>query len=213
MARIVRLTESDINRLVRKVIMEEESPSYHLFVEKLDDIEEDMKKKNMTDEDLDDMREELENEKSMTKDSENGLNAIEIKKLNKRINSLITKLKGKYKYERYEPMRVKSRFDMDEQPEDIDSEDYSSLGEETYQKIRNASKREVDRFLENLPEDTRFILVSNCEYADFSSIDICSFPKLIMINLKGTDNNFDAQNYDCPFTDFGNGVYDFTPDY
>jgi hypothetical protein len=118
MARIVRLTESDINRLVRKVIMEEESPSYHLFVEKLDDIEKDMKKKNMTDEDLDDMREELENEKSSTKDSDNGLNAIEIKKLNKRINSLITKLKGKYKYERYEPMRVKSRFDMDESEEE-----------------------------------------------------------------------------------------------
>jgi hypothetical protein len=91
------MTESYLGRITRKVIMEEESPSYHLFVEKLDDIEEDMKKKNMTDEDLDDMREELENEKGSTKDSNNGLNGTEIKKLNKRISTLITKLRSKYK--------------------------------------------------------------------------------------------------------------------
>ena len=113
MARIVRLTESDINRLVRKVLMEEETPAYHLFVEKLDDIEQELKKKNLTDEDLDDLREELESEKSSTKDSDNGLNGTEIKKLNKRINSLIIKLNGKYKNERYETMKVKHRFNMD----------------------------------------------------------------------------------------------------
>jgi hypothetical protein len=107
------MTESDLGRITRRVIMEEESAAYHMFVEKLDDIEEDMKKKNMTDEDLDDIREELENEKSSSKDSNNGLSGIEIKKLNKRINSLITKLKGKYKHERFEPMRVKSRIGMD----------------------------------------------------------------------------------------------------
>jgi hypothetical protein len=105
------------------------------------------------------------------------------------------------------------RRSMDEQPEDIDSEDYSSYGEKTFQKITNASKREVDRFLENLPENTKFIQISDCEYADFSSIDICSFPKLVFMNLKGTENNFEEQNYDCPFSNFGNGVYDFTPDY
>ena len=99
-----------------------------------------------------------------------------------------------------------------EQPEDIDSEDYSSHSEKTFQKIKNASKREVDRFLENLPENTIFIQASNCEYADFSSIDVCSFPKLTFINLKGTENNLEEQVH-CDYTIPFDGVFDFTPDY
>jgi hypothetical protein len=90
---------------------------------------------------------------------------------------------------------------------------YNVRGSKGFNRIQGASKREVDIFLENLPEDTMFIQISDCEYADFSNIDICAFPKLTMINLKGTENNFDEQNYDCPYNEYSDGIYDFTPDY
>lgn len=90
------MEESDLSRIFRKVIMESESPSYHLFVEALDEIEEDMKKKNLTDEKLDNIRERLEDEKTGIKDSDDDLTEIEKKRLNKRTNSLIIKLKGMY---------------------------------------------------------------------------------------------------------------------
>jgi hypothetical protein len=98
-----------------------------------------------------------------------------------------------------------------EQPEDIDSEDYGNHGEKTFQIIKNASKKTVDRFLEKLPENVRFIQISDSEYADFSNIDICAFPKLIFVNLKGTENNFDKQDYGCGYEKPFQGMYDFTP--
>ena len=107
------MTESDLRRIAGKVIMESESPSYHLFVERLDEIQEEMKYKNMTDEELDDIRESLEEEKSDVKNSDDNLTEIEKKRLNKRINSLLTKLKGMYNPHSYEPMRVKPRTSLD----------------------------------------------------------------------------------------------------
>jgi hypothetical protein len=61
--------------------------------------------------------------------------------------------------------------------------------------IENSSKHEVDRFLKNLPENARFIVIHNCEYADFSNINLCAFPKLIFVNLKGTENNIEEQQF------------------
>jgi hypothetical protein len=108
-----RMTESDLRRIAGKVIMESESPSYHLFVERIDEIQEEMKYKNMTDEELDNIRESLEEAKSDVKKSDDNLTEIEKKRLNRRINSLLTKLKGMYNPHSYEPMRVKPRIGMD----------------------------------------------------------------------------------------------------
>ena len=42
-----------------------------------------------------------------------------------------------------------------------------------------------------------FLAIVDCESADFSDVDICSLPDLTFINLKGTENNFKEQGYEC----------------
>jgi hypothetical protein len=96
---------------------------------------------------------------------------------------------------------------INEQPED--GVNYNVRGQIGYHSIQESSKQEVDRFLENLPENTKFLNIKDCEYADFSNIDMCAFPELIFVNLRGTENNFDRQDYDCPYDQYGDGLYDF----
>ena len=211
MAKIVRLTESDLTRLVKRVIREMDSDMPRKsrgILGHRDSWYDEMDSPTNPDE-FEDYEEfefgpdDFEEYLKHTSDIDN------------KWDFKMQSHKGDYgpgqrlygAYTKDGPLTLRKKR-MTEQPEG-----YGSHGEKTFQKIKEASKQEVDRFLENLPENTRFIQVSNCEYADFSSIDICSFPNLTMISLKGTENNFDEQNYDCPFTHFGNGIYDFTPDY
>ena len=209
MARIVRLTESDLTRLVKRVI--QESKKIGSFDDEMGWFDED----NMPvkPEDFGDDYEEEEYDEFEPMHVKHGKDTKWFANEPFGASYGGKDLFNKYREHTGKPMRIRTRRSMDEQPEDIDSEDYSSYSEKTFQKITNASKREVDIFLENLPENTKFIQISDCEYADFSSIDICSFPKLVFMSLKGTKNNFEEQNYDCPFLKSGNGVYDFTPDY
>ena len=76
--------------------------------------------------------------------------------------------------------------------------------------IENASKREVDRFLRNLPENAKFIVINNCEYADFSNINLCDFP-LRTLALTGTENNLEEQEFAsyCISEKYGDGFYMF----
>ena len=209
MAKIVRLTESDLTRLVRRVIKESDKPRKSRGI---------LGHKNSWFDDMDSPT----NPDEFEHDEEFEFGPNDFEEYLKHTSDIDNKWdfktqshKGDYgpgqrlygAYTKEGPLTLRKKR-MTEQPEG-----YGSHGEKTFQKIKEASKQEVDRFLENLPENTRFIQVSDCEYADFSNIDICSFPNLTMISLKGTENNFDEQNYDCPFTHFGNGVYDFTPDY
>ena len=215
MAKIVRLTESDLTRLVKRVIKEQELDRELPRRKKgilghRDSWYDEMDSRVNPDEF--DYDEEIE---FGPDDFEDYISHTETDFPDNKWSFGMKGHKGdrgpgKTYFDRYtKDGKIKLRKKrMTEQPEG-----YGSHGEKTFQKIKEASKQEVDRFLENLPENTRFIQVSNCEYADFSSIDICSFPNLTMISLKGTENNFDEQNYDCPFSYFGNGVYDFTPDY
>ena len=72
--------------------------------------------------------------------------------------------------------------------------------------LNGDSAEEVSEKLSELSKNTRFLAILNCEYADFSDIDICSYPELIAVNLKGTDNNFEEQGYECA-NDMGHGLY------
>lgn len=42
-----------------------------------------------------------------------------------------------------------------------------------------------------------FLAIVDCESADFSDVDICGLPKIVFINLTGTENNFEEQGYEC----------------
>jgi hypothetical protein len=72
--------------------------------------------------------------------------------------------------------------------------------------LDGASEETVSKTLNRLPKSIRFLAILNSEYADFSNINICSYPELIMVNLKGTDNNFEEQGYECA-NDMGRGLY------
>ena len=72
--------------------------------------------------------------------------------------------------------------------------------------LKGDSAEEVSEKLSELSENIRFLAILDCEYADFSDIDMCSFSNLYFVNLKGTDNNFEEQGYEC-FFDMGNSLY------
>jgi hypothetical protein len=74
--------------------------------------------------------------------------------------------------------------------------------------VKNASSNTVQNVLEQLPEELKFLSIIGCESADFSDIDMCGFPELIFINLKGTENNLE-ENIDCDFNNLSDGMYDF----
>ena len=55
--------------------------------------------------------------------------------------------------------------------------------------LKNGDKNEVSDLLSNLPSDTQFLALIDCEYADFSDIDLGDFNDLVFINLESTPNN------------------------
>ena len=75
--------------------------------------------------------------------------------------------------------------------------------------IENKSTDEVSEMLNELSEGIKFLAILNCEFADVSNIDLCSFPNLIMVNLKGTPNNFEETQGNC-YHDLSHGMYDFS---
>ena len=84
-----------------------------------------------------------------------------------------------------------------------------SLSVNTSIKLHRKSSKVVKNFLNSLSTEfieTKFIMISDCEYADFSDIDICNLPNLAYINLRGTENNFNEQGYDCA-SEEGNSFY------
>ena len=80
---------------------------------------------------------------------------------------------------------------VNEQVRSADAEFYSdsSLSRKHLGYLKNGGKDEVDELLSNLPTDTQFLALIDCEYADFSDIDLGDFNDLTFINLKSTPNN------------------------
>ena len=76
-----------------------------------------------------------------------------------------------------------------------------------------ASEGTVSNVLQILPKGLKFLAIVDSEFADFSNIDVCKFPKLVSINLRGTENNLE-ENIDCEFEEALNSIYDFDlPDF
>lgn len=99
------------------------------------------------------------------------------------------------------------RKKMSEQMEDEENDGIVKIGE-GMALVQNASSQTVQRVLRRLQKEIVFLAITNCEFADFSNVDMCSFPKLHLINLKGTENNLE-ENVDCDITDVGNQRYEF----
>ena len=74
--------------------------------------------------------------------------------------------------------------------------------------LKNADSEKVQATLNNLPSSMVFLALLDCEYADFSNIDICSFPNLIFVNLAGTPNNL-KEYMPCGAEDMGDNKFDF----
>lgn len=85
----------------------------------------------------------------------------------------------------------KRKKSVNEQVRSADAEFYSdsSLSRKHLGYLKNGDKNEVSELLSNLPTDTQFLALIDCEYADFSDINLGDFNDLIFINLKSTPNN------------------------
>jgi len=63
--------------------------------------------------------------------------------------------------------------------------------------IRGKSSRQVKRVISNLSEKIAFLAILDCEYADFSDINLCEYPKLVSVRLVGTPNNLEETQDNC----------------
>lgn len=73
--------------------------------------------------------------------------------------------------------------------------------------LRDLTQKKVQHYLSKLPETVRFLAIVDCEAVDFSDIDLCSFPDLYTVNLRGTPNNFE-ETVDCDYDFLVNGIYE-----
>jgi hypothetical protein len=73
------------------------------------------------------------------------------------------------------------------------------------------SSKSVQWAISILPKNVTFIAFIDCENADFSGVNLCEYPDLQFINLKGTPNNLDETQEGCydKLTDY---AFDFNPE-
>ena len=76
--------------------------------------------------------------------------------------------------------------------------------------LKGKSAKQVQRLLSNLTEAVTYLAIIDCEYADFSDVDLCEFPKLRFVHLKGTANNLEETQDEC-YNDLGPGMFEFNP--
>ena len=74
--------------------------------------------------------------------------------------------------------------------------------------LRGKSSRQVQRLLSNLSENIKFLAILDCEYADFSDINLCEYPQLKVVRLKGTPNNLEETQDEC-YEEFMKSQYHF----
>jgi len=75
--------------------------------------------------------------------------------------------------------------------------------------MERQSSEVVQKLLSLLPlfDKLVFLAIVDCESADFSDVDMCSLPKISYINLRGTENNFEEQGYECISDDHIGDMY------
>jgi hypothetical protein len=76
--------------------------------------------------------------------------------------------------------------------------DVEYKGDESIMVVQKSSKV-VQRLISilHLLDNLIFLMIVDCESADFSDVDICDMPKLTYVNLSGTEHNFEEQGYEC----------------
>lgn len=72
--------------------------------------------------------------------------------------------------------------------------------------LRDLTQKKVQYYLSRLPETVKYLSILDCEAADFSDIDLCSFPSLYTVNVRGTKNNFE-ETVDCNYNILIDGIY------
>jgi hypothetical protein len=72
-----------------------------------------------------------------------------------------------------------------------------SYGESNAMMIEFADSEYIKTILSQLPKEIRFLAIMNSKFADFNGVNLCDYPNLQFVNLRGTENNLDEQNVDC----------------
>ena len=75
--------------------------------------------------------------------------------------------------------------------------------------LQGKSAKQVQRLFSNLSENLKFLAINDCEFADFSDVNLCEFPSLRFVYLKGTPNNLEETQDEC-YNNMGGGMYDFS---
>ena len=78
---------------------------------------------------------------------------------------------------------------------------------EKFVMVQKGDSQVVSRVLNSLPETVQFIAFLDCEYADFSNVNLCDYPKL-SVNLKGTENNLEETQDGC-YENIMDSLYNF----
>ena len=73
--------------------------------------------------------------------------------------------------------------------------------------LRDLTQKKVQYYLSRLPQTVRFLAILDCDGVDFSEIDLCSFPSLLTVNVRGTNNNF-KETIDCEYHEIMDGLYE-----
>ena len=71
--------------------------------------------------------------------------------------------------------------------------------------LERANTRSLDRVISILPKNIKFISFKDCQFADFSKVDLCEFPDLVTVYLRNTPNNLEKTQGDC-FEAIDNGI-------
>ena len=193
MKKVIRLTEADITHLIKRVLSEshEEGSDRYMFFSNLEQIKRQCEvlleqDRGMIEGILDNGHDWAQDHIATSKES-----------IDQVFDFLMNEEKGDEEMDESFGNKIfESRYS-------------DSLSVNTSIKLHRKSSKVVKNFLNSLSTEfieTKFIMISDCEYADFSDIDICNLPNLAYINLRGTENNFNEQGYDCA-SEEGNSFY------
>ena len=79
--------------------------------------------------------------------------------------------------------------------------------------LKNVDTNTVQEVLRDLPKSIRILGILYCEGVDFSDSNICDLPKLLIVNLIGTPNNFEEKvNCEYEILNSSLGLYEFDND-
>lgn len=115
-------------------------------------------------------------------------------------------MKKKIKLTESELVRLVKKAINEQEHRDEDGELTFTFNEK-FVLLRDLTQNKVQYYLSRLPQTVRFLSILNCEAVDFSEIDLCSFPSLLTVNVRGTKNNF-QETIDCEYNEIKVGLYE-----